>query len=210
MFGVILTVLRTLGAAFQPRRQLLLENLALRHQLLVLNRTAVKPTFSNPDRLLWIFLRAAWSRWKGALVIIRTQTVIGWHRAGFRLYWRWKSRSQDGRPPFDRELFGLVHRMWEANPMSGGPRIRDELAKLGLQVFDSTIRKYRPPKAPRSSSQSWKTFLSNHTEEIVAIDFSLSLPRRSECCPCSSFWLTNAGRWCTSPSPMAPSAFWTA
>jgi transposase InsO family protein len=169
MFGVILAVLQSLGAAFQSRRQLLLENLALRHQLLVLNRNAGKPRFSNPDRLLWVFLRAVWSRWGKALVIIQPPTVIGWHRAGFRLYWRWKSRG-GGRPPIDPELIRLIRRMWEANPTWGSPRIRDELAKLGLQVSDSTIRKYRPIRL-RSSSQTWNTFLHNHTKQIVAIDF---------------------------------------
>ena len=170
MFGVIFVVLRSLGATFQPRRQLLLENLALRHQLLVLNRTAGKPKFRNADRLLWICLRAVWSRWEKALVIIRPQTVIGWHRAGFRLYWRWKSRRVGGRPPIDPELIRLIRRIWGANPTWGSPRIRDELAKLGLQVSDSTIRKYRPIR-PRSSSQTWKTFLRNHAKQIAAIDF---------------------------------------
>jgi putative transposase len=169
MFGVIFAVLRSLGATFQPRRHLLLENLALRHQLLVLNRTAGKPKFRNADRLLWICLRAVWSRWEKALVIIQPQTVIGWHRAGFRLDWRWKSRG-GGRPPIDHELIRLIRRMWPANPTWGSPRIRDELAKLGLQVSDSTIRKYRP-RRPRSSSQTWKTFLRNHTQQIAAIDF---------------------------------------
>jgi len=147
----------------------MIENLALRHQLAVLSRNAGKPKFRNPDRLLWICLRAVWSRWAKALVIIRPQTVIGWHRAGFRLYWRWKSAG-GGRPAIDYELIRLIRRMWAANPTWGSPRIRDELAKLGLQVSDSTVRKYRP-KFPRSSAQTWKTFLHNHTKQIAAIDF---------------------------------------
>jgi transposase InsO family protein len=170
MFGVIIAVLRSLGAAFQPRRQLVLENLALRHQLLVLSRNAKKPRFRNPDRLLWVVLRAVWARWEKALVIIQPQTVIGWHRAGFRRYWRWKSRRRDGRPSLEPELIQLIRRMWQANPTWGSPRIRDELAKLGLQVSDSTIRKYRP-KPQRPSSQAWKTFLHNHTTQIAAVDF---------------------------------------
>ena len=169
MFGVILFVLRTLGAGFRPRRELLLENLALRHQLLVLNRNAERPRFRSHDRLLWVILRAVWSRWEKALVIIQPQTVISWHRAGFRLYWRWKSRG-GGRPQIDRKLIQLIRRMWQANPTWGSPRIRDELTKLGLQVSDSTIRKCRPT-APRVSSQTWKIFLHNHTKQIVAIDF---------------------------------------
>ena len=86
MFGKILAVLRSLSATLQPCCQRLLENSPLRHQLLVLNRTAGKPRFRNADRLLWICLRAVWSRWEKTLVVIRPQTVIGWHRAGFLLY----------------------------------------------------------------------------------------------------------------------------
>jgi putative transposase len=103
-------------------------------------------------------------------VIIRPQTVIGWHRAGFRIYWRWKSRRRVGRPHLDPELIALIRRMWQANPTWGSPRIRDELAKLGVQVADSTIRKYRP-KPLRSPSQTWTTFLHHHAKQIVAIDF---------------------------------------
>jgi len=116
MFGMILAVWRSLGAALRPRSELWLENLALRHQLQVLNRNAARPRFHNADRLLWICLRAMWSRWEKVLVISQPQTVIGWHRAGFRLYWRWRSRRRDGRPPIDRKLIelsmvgGLHHR----------------------------------------------------------------------------------------------------
>ena len=170
MFSLILTVIRSLRCAFIPRRDLVLENLALRHQLLVLNRRVEQPHFHRSDRLLWIALRAVWSRWTEALVIVQPQTVVRWHRAGFRLYWRWRSRRRDGRPPIDRNLIKLIQRMWRANPTWGSPRIRDELAKLGLQVSDSTIRNCRP-KSERSSSQTWTTFLRNHAAQIVAVDF---------------------------------------
>jgi transposase InsO family protein len=102
------------------------------------------------------------------LVIVQLRTVIGWHRAGFRLFWRWKSRGS-GRSSIDRELIELIRRMWQANPTWGSLRIRDELAKLGLHVSDSTIRKYRP-KRPRPPSQDWTTFLRNHARQIAAID----------------------------------------
>src|ERR1017187_8680657 len=108
MFGIILAVLRSLGAAIQSHGQLLLENLPLRHQLLVLNRTARKPKFRDTAWPLWIGLRAVWSHWEKALVIIQPQTVIGWRRAGFRLYWRWKSRRRDGRPPIKHEFIRLI------------------------------------------------------------------------------------------------------
>ena len=170
MFSVIFTVLRSLVGAFQPRRQLVLENLALRHQLTVLKRSSGKPAFRRSGRLLWVLLRTLWSRWATALVIIQPQTVIRWHRAGFRLYWRWKSRRREGRPPTAPDLIALIRRMWQANPTWGSPRIRAELAKLGLHVSASTLRKYRP-KRSRPPSQTWRTFLRNHTREIVAIDF---------------------------------------
>lgn len=169
-FGVFFAVLRSMGAAFQSRRQPLLENVALRHQLFVLNRNAKRPCFSNPDRLQWVFLRAFWSGWQKASVIIQPQTVIGWHRAGFRLSWRWNSRH-DGRPPIALELIRLSLGMWQANPTWDSPRLRGELAKLVLHVSDSTIRTYRPTP-PRSSAQTWRTFVHHHTKQIAMIDFS--------------------------------------
>src|SRR5664279_792011 len=98
MLGLFFAIIRSLAAVFLPRRQLMLENLALRHQLIVLRRSAPRPRFENQDRLLWIVLRAVWSKWEKALVIAQPQTVVAWHRAGFRMYWRWKSRG-GGRPP---------------------------------------------------------------------------------------------------------------
>ncbi len=106
----------------------------MRHQLLVLNRTVKAPTLRNCDRLFWAALCAMWSRWTKVLVIVQSQTVVRWHQVGFRLFWRWKSRPRTGRQPMDRELIDLIRRMWQANPNWGSPRIRAELAKLGLQV----------------------------------------------------------------------------
>ena len=169
MFALVLTVLQALLSACQSRSQLLLENLALRHQLSVLQRSAPKPRLKSSDRLLWLVLRRLLSTWQRALVLVQPQTVIRWHRLGFRLFWRWKSRTRQGRPPVDRQLITLIRRMWQANPTWGSPRIQAELAKLGIPLSDWTIRKYRPRK--RRSSQSWKTFLRNHVEELVAVDF---------------------------------------
>lgn len=170
MFSLILTLVCSLRGVFLSRRDLVLENLALRHQLMVLNRRVEQSHFHRVDRLLWVALRAAWSRWIEALVIVQPQTVVRWHLAGFRLYWRWRSRHREGRPPIDRKLINLIREMWIANPTWGSPRIRDELAKLGLHVSDSTVRKYRPTSR-RSSSQTWTTFLRNHAAQIVAVDF---------------------------------------
>ena len=103
-------------------------------------------------------------------MIFRPETVIGWQRAGFRMFWRWKSSRRRGRPGKDRELIQLIRRMWSVNPTWGSPRIRDELAKLGLQASTATIRKYRP-RSRRLPSQSWRTFLQNHAGGIAAMDF---------------------------------------
>jgi hypothetical protein len=170
MISVILTAVRSLRRAFMPRCDLVLENLALRPQLSVLSRQVARPSFHRADRLLWVALRAVWSRWIAALVIVQPQTVVRWHRAGFRLYWRWRSRHRDGRPPIDHKLIELIRQRWTANPTWGSPRIRDELAKLGLNVSASTIRRYRP-KFERPSSQTWQTFLRNHAAQIIAVDF---------------------------------------
>ena len=111
-----------------------------------------------------------WPRWDEMLTIVKPATVIAWHRAGFRLFWRWKSRPKGGRPRVNPDVRALIKAMWRDNPTWGSPRIRDELAKLDIHVSDSTIRLYRPqPSKP--SSQSWKTFLQNHAGEIAAIDF---------------------------------------
>jgi hypothetical protein len=96
--------------------------------------------------------------------------VIGWQRSGFRIFWRWKSRRRSGRPGKDLELIQLIRRMWSVNLTWGSPRIRDELAKLSLQASTATIRKYRP-RSRRQASQSWRTFLQNHTSGIAEMDF---------------------------------------
>jgi len=171
MFSLVLAVFRSIGSGFRTRRQLLLENLALRHQLLVLHRTVKMPALRNSDRLLWAILSSMWARWTKVLVIVQPQTVVRSHQAGFRLYWRWKSHNRTGRSPIDRAMVDLIRRMWQANPTWGSPRIRAELAKLGLHVSSATVRKYRPKSNRRPPSQTWRAFLRNHTKQIVAVDF---------------------------------------
>ncbi len=144
--SLVLAVLSSLAAGFHVRRNLVLENLALRHQLLVLKRSIKNPALRNSDRLFWAALSVMWSRWTKALVIVQPQTVVRWHQTGFRLFWRWRSRRRSGRTPKDRELIDLIRRMWQANPTWGSPRIRAELAKLGLHVSVATVRKYRPKR----------------------------------------------------------------
>src|ERR1019366_9882151 len=171
MLEFLLLFLRCLFAGFQSHSGLLLENLALRHQLAVLKRQARKPKLRSADRLLWVGLRRIWPHWRQALLLFQPQTIIAWHRLGFGLFWRWKSRTRAGRPSVARELIALIQRMWQANPTWGSRRIEAELAKLDIHVSDSTIRKYRPKDRRSTGPQTWKTFLQNHAKELVAIDF---------------------------------------
>jgi putative transposase len=120
-----------------------LENLALRHQLLVLQRSVVRPRLSRWDRVFWVWLSRVWASWRSSLVIVQPATVLSWHRRGFRLYWRWKSRpNPGGRPKLDAELRHLIHRMARDNPTWGRRRIRAELALLGYAVAALTVAKY--------------------------------------------------------------------
>ena len=170
MFDVLLALLRSHLCAFRGRRSLVAENLALRHQLMVVRRQVKRPKWTNADRGLWVLLRRVWPDWDKALVLAKPATVIAWHRQGFRLYWRWKSRSRGGRPRIDRETRELIRRLWLENPTWGSPHIKSELAKLGINVSDSTVRKYKP-RFRKPPSQTWKTFLKNHAGDIVATDF---------------------------------------
>jgi transposase InsO family protein len=116
-------------------------------------------------------LQRFWSRWHQSLVVVQPRTVVGWHRLGFRLFWRWKSRARGGRPAVDRQLITLIGQMWSGNATWGSKRIQAELAKLGIQVSDSTIRKYRPQGHRCRKAQTWTTFLRNHTQDLIAVDF---------------------------------------
>jgi transposase InsO family protein len=169
MFVLFWVCFYTVLRLFRSRRRLLLENLALRQQLLVLKRSVRKPRLRATDRFFWIVLRRFWSGWNKVLLLISPQTVVGWHPRGYRLFWRWKSRRFGGRPRVDHDLIALIRRMWNSNPTWGSRRIQAELAKLGLNASDSTIRKYRPKH--RRSAQTWKSFLQNHADAIVAMDF---------------------------------------
>ena len=169
MLSLISMILRVLLSGVQSRSQLLLENMALRHQWTVLRRSVARPRLHNSDRLLWMLLERCWSGWRRPLLIVQPRTVIGWHRRGFRLFWRWKSRVRGGRPSLDRELMTLICRRWSNNPTWGSKRIQAELAKLGIAVSDSTIRKYRP--RCRRADQTWKSFLNNHAKDLIAVGF---------------------------------------
>ena len=148
-----------------------LENLALRHQLLVLQRSVARPRLSRWDRIFWVWLSRVWAGWRSSLVIVQPATVLAWHRRGFQLYWRWKSRANPvGRPRLDPELRHLIRRMARENPTWGRRRIRAELALLGYAVAELTVAKYMHRTSPRPSP-TWRAFLANHARDIVSIDF---------------------------------------
>jgi transposase InsO family protein len=149
-----------------------IEILALRHQLAVLQRQKKRVSLGAADRLLWVLLLSRiWNQWRSALVVVKPETVIAWHRKGFRLYWRWKSRAgKCGRPCVSRETRDLIRQMSKANPLWGAPRIHGELLKLGIEVSQATVAKYMSRQG-RPPSQTWRTFLENHLQQIVATDF---------------------------------------
>lgn len=165
---VLLILARTM---FLPRSSLAAENLALRHQVAVLQRSVKRPRLRQRDRILWVWLSRLWRNWRSCLVIVQPETVIRWHRQGFKLYWRWKSKPRRvGRPKIEREIRDLIRQMSRDNPTWGVPRIRDELALLGVDVSEATIRKYRVHRTT-PPSQTWRSFLKNHVKDIAAIDF---------------------------------------
>ncbi len=170
MFAMVLALRRYLLSWLRPKHELVLENLALRHQIAALQRRAHKPRLQGKDRRLWVILKEGWPNWRAALTIFRPETLIGWPQAGFRMFRRGKSRRRRGRPGKDFELIQLLRRMWTVKPTWGSPRLRDELAKLGLEASTATLRKYRP-KSRRQPSQSGRTFLQNHARGIAAMDF---------------------------------------
>jgi hypothetical protein len=165
--GVHFTVL-----CARSRTALAAENLFLRKQLAFYQERKVVPRrFDNVSRFILVLLSRLFA-WKDALVNVTPKTFIGWHRAGFRLFWRWKSRP--GRPPIPLELRALIREMARDNPGWGEERIANELLlKLGIQVSPRTVRKYMPkrPKGQPRGDQRWSTFVANHAKAIVACDF---------------------------------------
>ena len=152
------------------QRSLVVENLALRHQLLVLSRKKPRPRLTNLDRLFWVTLSRFWSGWKWSLVIVQPRTVIGWHRKRFRLYWTGRSKPRGGRAGVKKEVKDLIRRMAEANPLWAAPRIHGELLKLGIDISERTVSRLMP-KRPKDPSPTWRSFLVNHATQLVSIDF---------------------------------------
>src|SRR5262249_47513154 len=159
-----------IGELFRPRAMLEAEILVLRQQINVLRRSAPKrPPLSGIDLLIFVGLFRLFPDVGGALAIVKPDTVIRWHRAGFRAYWRRKSAGHRGRPNVGLEIRQLIRDMSLANPLWGAPRIHGELRKLGIDVGQTSVAKYMA-RLRRPPSQGWRTFLRNHADGIAAMD----------------------------------------
>jgi hypothetical protein len=155
---------------FRSRVALEAENLALRQQINVLRRTGPKRrAFNRADRLIFVGLWRLFPNVRASLAIVKPDTLVRWHRAGFKAYWRWKSRSRSGRPTVPLEIRHLIRDMSLANPLSGAPRIHGELLKLGIAIGQTSVAKYMARRRG-PPSQGWKTFLRNHADGIAAMD----------------------------------------
>lgn len=155
---------------FRSRASLEAENLALRQQIIILRRTAPKRLcFNNFDRLIIVGLYRLFPGIRYALTVVRPETVIRWHRAGFRAYWRWRSRHRRGRPTVPLEIRQLIREMSLANRLWGAPRIHGELLKLGIAIGQTSVAKYMARRRG-PPSQGWRTFLHNHADGIAAMD----------------------------------------
>jgi len=167
VFGWMICLVRT-------REDLLLENLALRQQLLVLCTKRPRRRLSTAHKLFWIMLRRLWSGWKQPLILVTPKTVVAWHRAGFHLYWTWISRARrvGGRKRVSQEVRAVIFRMAAENPTWGAPRIHGELLKLGFDLSEPTVSRWlRHAQRTPDPARRWLTFLRNHREAIAAMDF---------------------------------------
>ncbi|MGB5415258.1 MAG: integrase core domain-containing protein [Polyangiales bacterium] len=169
MRHLLYALLATARSSMKSQRELAFENLALRQQLVVLKRTTKRPKLTNTDSAFWVALSRLWTNWRHALILVKPETVIGWHRKGFKLYWTWKSGNRRGRPRIDSEIRSLIRRMARENPTWGAPRIHGELLKLGLDVSEAAVSRYLPRRR-KPPSQTWRSSLRNHTLDLVSID----------------------------------------
>ena len=155
---------------FKSRSRLEAENLFLRHQLnIALRRAPPRFRLDGSDRALLVWMTKLWPSLLSATQVVQPDTILRWHRAGFKVFWRWKSRNRAGRPKIDRGLRDLIQRMSKENRLWGASRIHGELLMLGFEVAQSTVSKYMV-RVRNPPSQTWKTFLRNHAEAIAAID----------------------------------------
>src|SRR3981189_2123336 len=174
MFRFIGLCFGTLVRLLHARRSLFLENLALHQQLAVLKRRHPRPRLDLLDKLFWVAVRRFWSEWRQALIVVTPETVVRWHRAGFRLYWKLISRvrSPTGRRQTSKEVRELIFRMVIENPTWGAPRVHGELLMLGFDVSERMISRWikRAPRDPEPTRR-WLSFIRNHREATAAMDF---------------------------------------
>ncbi len=177
LFGYLLPswaspVLATLGDVTRTRAELIAENVLLRQQLGILRRQVKRPQLTKADRVGLLFWASRLAHWRQALLIVKPETLLRWHREGFRLFWRWKIRAGKARTRLPQSTIDLIRRMATDNPLWGAERIRGELLKVGIHVAIRSIQKYlrrlRPKPAP---SQSWATFVKTHAADTFACDF---------------------------------------
>src|SRR6266516_3619845 len=184
---------------FRERRSLLLENLALRQQLVALKRRHPRPSLDLFDKLFWVIARRVWSAWKHSLILVTPETVVRWHLTGFRIYWRLISRVRRpiGRRPTPKEVRELIFRMVVENPTWGAPRIHGELRMLGFELSERTISRWmkRAPRDP-DRAKRWLAILRNHREAIAAMDFFTAQRLRSACSTASSSSVMIVGASC--------------
>ncbi len=167
-FVVLLWAIRSLA---RLREDLVLENLALRQQIAALSRSTRRVRLEPEDRTFWIALRWGWRRWADALVIVKPDTVVAWHRRAFRAYWRFLSR-RPGRPSVHNEIRHLIRRMVAENPSWGAPCVHGELLKLGFRVSERTVSRYLPRRPPRAGAiREWMAFLRSHRDVLAGMDF---------------------------------------
>ena len=172
MLKMLLNLILNILLRPQNDSDLALENLVLRQQLAIWKRHKKRPQIRTKDRLFWILLCRFWSNWRQALIVVKPETVIRWHRKGFKLFWKFKSRRKGpGRPPISSEIRDLVRRMAKANSLWGAPRIHGELLKLGIEISERTVSNLIPRRKPTPPSQTWQTFLKNQMMNMVSIDF---------------------------------------
>ncbi len=171
----VVSTVAAIRFALSTRRDLLLECLALRHQLAVLARSNRR--FRPSDRVLWLILRRVWPPWRDALVLVQPATIDRWHREGFHRCWRRRLR-RPGRPRIDSECRGLIRQMAVENRLWGAPRIHGELLKLGITVSERTVSRYLQRDRLLAPSQTWRTFLANHIGQLTIISAATS--------PCAS------------------------
>ncbi len=170
MIGLLWFVVAVLASPFKSKIRLEAENATLRHQLVVLRRQLKgRARLTNDDRWFFVQLYRWFPSILPALMIIRPETLVRWHRAGFRRYWRWQSRRRGGRPPIEAKLRALIRQMSTENLLWGAPRIHGELLKLGFEVAQSSVAKYMV-KRRGPPSQGWRTFLRNHAPDVAAMD----------------------------------------